>query len=1227
MAIFYDFKYKVARQFASLLRRTVKVDDIEFGAPSSAPAGSSYNTQVTLKDRVTGQTRVVTYNRTPLSDLIEATIPTKIKTLVIGRASHSVDLVPLLNLQLGLPCSNEDIVQEAIGDVATYTVKASPNSLQYTGSCVVGISRQTSLSVRPDYEWGVNGSLANTGLQYGFDLGATFRQIDVDGVTYVGSAVGVYGVLPLSLPAAGNYTLDFEVIAEPYAAGGTLGVIFNGGADATVRVGALLTANNGAIASKQNCPYLHGVGYTNTTDFANITTTPLTRTARRLTLVRNGTSFSLYENGLLAWSGVSSATTIAWTHFGRSDDRLLCFRNMRFWNRALTNAERDQVIALNARPDWEFLLTSDSRNSGRLNYTPFTELGPALVPSAKGSTLRYPGVSLIDPRLAFPVNSEFTLEFDVILDGLRSRRVFLSTNPATPNAPGSLVFENNRLVEIGITPQDHSSLPTIEPGFKTRISLRSVNGVHEVYINGIFATSYPAPASATPVYLSSFRDTGAPDEQWLATDLVANLRYWQSPITPVVEGLPVPTNWFKLEGDASNVGAAGLPMSVPFTYTKEFDRTWAHVPGTAPVPFGNNCRIKTSGDYTIDFELLLDISYGSYLYTLTSGVAGTGAADTAGTLAFHANRLYEYLVTPTSGGDFAAGLTTIPVGEPVRITIRSRNGYSSVWINGVYKTSYPAAASSAGTYLTAFRNADSGVAQMPTGIGIRNLRSWETGLDNSQLGLLFGYTPDPLLPLHHWPLDGRTINLGRETHQWKAAVTYETYNDQVWAVSASASGSALGVSLDTTKDFTMQFDTFNPVGAGVGHTFDAWFHNQSNATGGLYMGLGEFYINGSDARYSSRQRLEARESRRVTLRRSGTRMDLWVDEYYMGHSTAAGTTMWDYLGYSSGYRLTTDWKFAGVKFWDRALSQTELQKLVNSNLIVPELVAGLSNLSGNTTLLDGSFTYPGGVFNAKSDPTVIGSLPVKWADKYIYGLYYYYASDSGNYLKKVKNIYLDQLVNGVWTVKASKTTRYVMQDWPGRDTINFEVPVQVPANDLSVRIRTVGNWNDPNGYRWVSDMYLLMGDAPKRLGTWWNAADPKVTLTGDTSVLQLYSAGLYSFTKWRQSRPVEVVAEYASDYQGKSMVDLDLWFPTGVSAELVNKPKYICVDTQVDGVWVEQGRVSTSVPTLNGPINQRYKLSKPIPVPADGKFRIRTEGNHSASDPLVVLYAIEPWFE
>lgn len=684
-------------------------------------------------------------------------------------------------------------------------------------------------------------------------------------------------------------------------------------------------------------------------------------------------------------------------------------------------------------------------------------------------------------------------------------------------------------------------------------------------------------------------------------------------------GLPPPTNDFKFENNAVNTGTSGLDMTIPFNYTQSNGRTWAHVPAGGPMLFGNDCKIKACGDYTIDFELFLNQNYSGYLYTFTNNPSGTGSSNTIGTLAFHARRLYEYLVTPTNSPLWSAGETTIPYDRPVRITIRSRNGYSSIWLDGVLKMVYPALQESAQNFLVAFRNGDGSAAQMPNAIGIANLRSWDIGLDNDQLDKLFGKTPDPLKPRNFWPLNNNNWDMGREAFPWLPSMGFTNYGDRFWANSNAPTGAAIGTFFDVSRDYTLQFKVFNPTSAfgdveGIFTTSGLGDVNHA-----VKLCQGNFYLGGSNETFTTRQKLTYREQRTVTLRRTGDVYEMWIDEHYLGTcSVPVHSTFLTHFG-KANQALGTAWFFADIKFWDRSLSIAELRQLVGPNLQQLTPVLGLLNTSGNTQMIDGNLST---LFNVTANPTAIGSLGAQWAGKWMFGAYYYFAADSINYLKKLKEIYLDKWQSGAWVAKQGQYTQYVRQIYPTRDMILYTNPTQVDTTDLRVRLRGVGNWNDPNGYRWCTELVLMLGDQPELLFP-CAASDAALTgITGDTALLD--GDNIYGWTAYSAAREGVVEATLPDSFIGRQLRRLDIRFLTD-SANWDKKAKYISVDTWDGSKWVEAVKVATAKSALNAPQNESINLPTPITF-TNAKMRLRCSEHNGNASGLVSLVDINPMF-
>lgn len=671
--------------------------------------------------------------------------------------------------------------------------------------------------------------------------------------------------------------------------------------------------------------------------------------------------------------------------------------------------------------------------------------------------------------------------------------------------------------------------------------------------------------------------------------------------------VPQPEHEFLFAEGGLNTGMSEIPLTANLATFEAHGRTWVRNTSGAQQALGADLKFKISGDYTLDFEILCDRD--DYGYVTLFGVP-----DATGALTLYGGKkIYEYLVTPTGMGpsnDWFANVPDAKKDVPMRVTIRSRNGYSSIWIDGKFCTHYLAAAAGVSRFLT--------VISSPSGYGIANLRCWEIGLDNAQLASLLGKAKDTLLPKHFWPLDGRSVDLGRHASPWLAPMSYVEYGHKKWAVSASSAGAAFGAELDVGRDHTFQFEVFNPTlsiadieGMFTTATLGDVNHHIKFVRGHLFLG-------GADQAWSTLGKLNKREKRTLTVVKEGTTAHCWADDVYLGPATVpVNSTVLTHFGKATQV-LTTAWGLSNIKYWDRALTVVELRQLLGPNLALPETVLGLANRSGDVNIIDGN---AGTVFNVQRDPVVIGEFGQEQGDRYIYGVYFYFVVDGTNYLKKLRNIAIDKWVNGAWVSQGARATQYVRQGTPSRDFLQFETPIRIDPIDRRIRVRGIGNWGDPNGYRWCSEITFQMNaELPQvspSLEDWW------ANLSGDTSLLGFFN-DVYTPTPYSQPREGVVEATLPARLSGRVLKRLDFRF-SSAAADFANKARYIHVDSWNGTEWVERVKIETLKPAENCPINESYVLQNPIALP-DGKVRFRVSGNHGTTS-TVSCYDITPYFE
>lgn len=171
----------------------------------------------------------------------------------------------------------------------------------------------------------------------GTPLNNAFPSTTYNNKTFFGFT-GSGGVLPLGFPMnfTGDFSVDFELAAN--SAGNTYAALFKAGPSGLAS-GDYTTDKS--TSSEGDRTYLY-----------NITNSPIvSKPVRdgkviRTTIIRSGSTIKWYEDGVLIAINVTGNALLSfvWNYLDCTRS-LTLFRNLRFWDRALTDLERDAVLA------------------------------------------------------------------------------------------------------------------------------------------------------------------------------------------------------------------------------------------------------------------------------------------------------------------------------------------------------------------------------------------------------------------------------------------------------------------------------------------------------------------------------------------------------------------------------------------------------------------------------------------------------------------------------------------------------------------------------------------------------------------------------------------------------------------------------------------------------------------------------------------------------------------
>lgn len=519
-----------------------------------------------------------------------------------------------------------------------------------------------------------------------------------------------------------------------------------------------------------------------------------------------------------------------------------------------------------------------------------------------------------------------------------------------------------------------------------------------------------------------------------------------------------PDHEWLLDGTTNDTGST--PVAMPGTWESNVVDDKTFMRPTNNINFGAGMGMRVDGDFTLDFEISYAPGTGyGYLF----GVPSTAAR---GAFTYYAGKLYHYLITPSSVDPNNEWHKKMPVsdGTPIRYTIVSIGGMEHWFINGEYLNYSHAALPESNSYFLQF---------LQKGAWLRNLRYWKNGLFNGELASLFGHSSLPSYHPEHWfPFAGNGFNKGTNSNWFPGTMGYPTFENKTWG-QPTAAGATMGVGVDLSQPFTLQLDLVNQTGV-FGATEGLFSDSSTSASGGaLRFHNGDLmYVTGSSL-FNTSTLFADKRPHRLTLQGDGVRFTAWVDDKFVGAVSVGTKTTLSVLGVA-GSALGTNWLVKDLKIWSRKVPIEDLRIFSElPKLDDWQLALGLAARGGNTQMVDGDY---GTVFNAMYDPTATGSFGEAQYGRYIMAMYYYFAVDSVNFRKKIGTFYIDVFENGAWVNKATASTTYASQSFPGRDTLQLSAPVYINPDDPRVRIRTSGRWGDPNGYRWCTELAFLTSD-------------------------------------------------------------------------------------------------------------------------------------------------------
>lgn len=693
-------------------------------------AAGLINSEMLIDVVVDKATMTVGYNRFDIGAIL-GTFRSNAMFFDIAEDTTHLEIVQQINAVLGLQIELSDIDTEGTPIENGYQQIKIRNDHPYLkGSFNIRLSDGSAMPVypKPLHEFILNGTVENTGtsnapltlpVTYVSDIGGMWAtigggrtpQLFGDGVTF---------------PTNGNWALDFETRMSSYPGYNAMFV------DAPVP---------GIYASGQICFYNGKLYEATRSSGGHGQVMPLNARVRH-TLICKDNVIKYYYNGAYVETWNTNSARKAFVGIrntdlaGQFETDVAFLRNLRFWDYALQDDERDELFkdwgaAYDTTPTYAWDLNGNLEPSAgkvALNDGAFDWIENNNQIWAHHKTNR-----VAELGVALPVGRDFTFQFKMKLIKQPASMwcgLFGNTGTSQSNDPARIKITSDTWSgtekPIGYRPYAGLNAPIwmktpqldFGIGVESVITVRRFGRTIDMFKNGIKYMTFDADPHS-----SAITKVGASKEWMTDGVLLREMKYWDRALAEIPTLRPTPLYEWMLDGNTLGTGEDPITYtpSVNFVTMAGMQFATFKNPGVQYFPK----PLPTGANWVIDLTMFFK-SWSEYEHLMGGPEASN---NQTGVIKMWSGAVYEAYCTQSKKPK-ALGLNA-----PMRLTFVCRNNTVYYYLNKELQCTWPKSGRPNITTLRTLYNAE---GQLPTNSAFfRAFRYYNRALNDDELSILF----------------------------------------------------------------------------------------------------------------------------------------------------------------------------------------------------------------------------------------------------------------------------------------------------------------------------------------------------------------------------------------------------------------------------------------------------------------------------------------------------------